>query len=113
MDQLTELFFPHRLLPQLKDLGGPKWRELIDRVAKLPETHEDSLALRLMVIRISGCINCQVGSYKAGLGCVVCAQRAIRAQNLSDAALMRRFKRAQAEVHKFLEESGEAADKAA
>jgi hypothetical protein len=105
MDRSTELFFPHRLANQLRDLGGPQWQALVDRVSKLPATHEDSLALTLMVIRAAGCIGCEAGSYRAGLGCVVCAQRAIRAMNASDSALVRRFKRAQVEVLKFLEET--------
>ncbi len=113
MDRMTELFFPHRLIHKLRDLGGPQWRDLVDRVSKLPDTHEDSLAMRLMVIRTSGCVKCHVGSYKAGLGCVVCAQRAIRGQNPTDASLMRRFKRSQAEVREFLKQYGEQADKAA
>jgi hypothetical protein len=115
MDRSTELFFPHRLVGQLRDLGGPQWQGLVDRVSKLPATHEDSLALTLMVIRAAGCIGCEAGSYRAGLGCVVCAQRAIRAMNATDSALMRRFKRAQIEVQKFLEDTQHAQldDKAA
>lgn len=115
MNRLTELFFPHRLLGQLRDVAGPQWQSLVDRVAALPPTHEDSLALTLMIIRAAGCIGCEAGSYRAGLGCVVCAQRAIRAMNATDATLIRRFKRTQAEVHKFLEESQQARadDKAA
>lgn len=115
MNRSTELFFPHRLTNQLRDLGGPQWQALVDRVCKLPSTHEDSLALTLMVIRAAGCIGCEAGSYRAGLGCVVCAQRAIRAMNASDSALVRRFKRAQVEVQKFLESTQQAQvdDKAA
>jgi hypothetical protein len=115
MDRSTELFFPHRFANQLRDLAGPQWQALVDRVSKLPATHEDSLALTLMVIRASGCVGCEAGSYRAGLGCVVCAQRAIRAMNASDSALLRRFKRAQVEVQKFLEDTHHAQvdDKAA
>lgn len=113
MDRMTELFFPHSLIHQLRDIGGPQWRDLVDRVSRLPDTHEDSLAMRLMVIRTSGCVKCHVGSYKAGLGCVVCAQRAMRGLNATDASLMRRFSRAQAEVRRFLKQHAQQADKAA
>jgi hypothetical protein len=113
MARTTELFFPHRLVTHLRDLGGPQWQALVDRVSRLPATHEDSLALALMVIKTSGCVGCEAGSYRAGLGCVVCAQRAMRAQNATDGALMRRFRRAQAEVQKFLAESQQANEKAA
>lgn len=115
MNRSTELFFPHRLVGQLRDIAGPQWQALVDRIAALPATHEDSLALTLMIIRAAGCVGCEAGSYRAGLGCVVCAQRAIRALNATDAALVKRFKRAQAEVHKFLEDAqqSQASDKAA
>jgi len=113
MARTTDLFFPHRLVSHLRDLGGHQWQALVDRISRLPSTHEDSLAMTLMVIKASGCVGCEAGSYRAGLGCVVCAQRAMRAQNATDGALMRRFKRAQAEVQRFLAEAQQANDKAA
>jgi len=39
-----EILFPTRCISQLAGLRGPEWRTLIERIASLPETHEDSLA---------------------------------------------------------------------
>ena len=40
----NEIMFPHKSIPSLRSLRGPEWQALVDRVAGLPETHEDSLA---------------------------------------------------------------------
>ena len=48
----AEILFPPKLIPQLRDLRGDEWRQLIDRVAKLPETHPDSMAFSLLMIRL-------------------------------------------------------------
>lgn len=45
----TEILFPHRSISALKGLRGDLWQVLVDRVAVLPETHEDSLAFSLMM----------------------------------------------------------------
>ena len=34
----AELIFPPRLISSLRDLRGPDWAALVERVAKLPET---------------------------------------------------------------------------
>ena len=44
----TELLFPPSLIPDLRDLREKKWRELVDYVSPLPETHPDKLAFCLM-----------------------------------------------------------------
>ncbi|MFN2155488.1 MAG: hypothetical protein ACK2UX_09665, partial [Anaerolineae bacterium] len=63
----------------------------MDRIAKLPDTHEDSLAFALMMVKLTGCLNCDLDSYKASLGCCTCAKRAINAFKGSDKALLRKF----------------------
>jgi hypothetical protein len=113
MEAATELLFPHRCVSTLRGLGGPEWQSLIDRVDKLPDTHEESLAVALLVIRLAGCIDCQAGSYRAGLGCVTCARRAVRNGGGSGASLMRRYKRALSEVRSFLEKQAERQGRAA
>ena len=73
----SELLFPHRCVSALRRLRDRPWQELVERIAKLPETHEDSLAFSLMMIKLCNCLKCDLGSYKASLGCCACAQRAI------------------------------------
>jgi hypothetical protein len=59
------------------------------------------------------CMNCDLGSYKASLGCSTCARRAIGAIKGSDTILMRHFEKAKAEVLTYLENIGMKKEKAA
>jgi hypothetical protein len=80
---------------------------LVDRIASLPDTHNDSLAFALMMIKLTGCLNCDLDSYKASLGCCTCAKRAINAFKGSDKILMRKYKEAQAELEQYRKEHKE------
>ena len=97
----SEILFPHRCVAALKKMRGSEWQELVDRVAGLPDTHNDSLAFALMMIKLTGCLNCDLDSYKASLGCCTCAKRAINAFKGSDKVLMRKYKEAQAELEQY------------
>jgi hypothetical protein len=85
-------------------MRGPDWQELVERISGLEDTHEDSLAFALMMIKLSGCLNCDLDSYKASLGCCTCAKRAINAFKGSDKVLLRRFEEAQVELADYLAE---------
>ena len=50
----SEILFPHRCVSTLKRMRGPDWQELVGRIAGLPDTHPDSLAFALMMIKLSG-----------------------------------------------------------
>ncbi len=97
----TPFLFPHESVSELKELRDGQWSKLAAEVAGLPETHKDSLAFSLMMIRICGCLRCT--NYKASLGCTVCSQRAVRNSKAPDNTLLRLFHRAQEEVDEFLE----------
>lgn len=100
----SEILFPHRCVAALKKMRGSEWQELVDRIAGLPDTHNDSLAFALMMIKLTGCLNCDLDSYKASLGCCTCAKRAINAFKGSDKVLMRKYREAQAELEQYREE---------
>jgi len=87
-------------------MRSPRWQELVSRVARLPEDHVDSLALSLLMIRLCNCLKCDLGSYKASLGCCACAQRALSGFKSSDAALLRRFEGSRKRVIDYLESRG-------
>ncbi len=99
-----EILFPHSRVSGLKKLKGDKWKELTEYVATLPETHEDALAFSHMMIKLCDCLNCDLGSYKAALGCAACSQRTINALRDTDTQLLRRFKKSHKEVEGYLEE---------
>ena len=90
----TELLFPPRIIPDLRDLRGEKWRDLVDQVSSLPETHEDTLAFCLMMIRLNACLGCVSGSYRFMRGCELCSQQTIARYQGTDEELIELFYKA-------------------
>ncbi len=100
----NELLFPAYVIPKLKDLRGPEWRRLVERVAKLPEEHPESLAFSLMMIRLDGCVNCETDSFKAMRGCALCAMQNIRRFKGTDRDLIKLYQNARDEIAEYLGE---------
>lgn len=94
----SELLFPHRYTSALLGSRGLKWDKLIESICKLPEDHEDSLGLCLLMVELCGCLKCDLNSYKASLGCRACARRALGSFKGDDEALCRRFEEARERV---------------
>ncbi len=109
----SEILFPHKCIIGLKNLRDGKWSELVERVAALPETHEDSLSFCLMMIKLCDCLNCELSSYKASLGCATCSKRTVSALKVSDNALLKRFEAARQELRNYLEQAEQKQHKAA
>jgi hypothetical protein len=109
----SEILFPHRSIFGLKNLRDGKWSELVEKVAALPETHEDSLSFCLMMIKLCDCLNCELSSYKASLGCSTCSRRVVAALKSSDVTLLKRFETARQELRSYLAESDDKEHKAA
>jgi hypothetical protein len=99
----SEILFPSRCIPQLRDLRGPKWAELVDRVAALPDGHEDVLAFASLMIKLASCLTCDLDSYRASLGCCTCAKRTVGGYKGSDEEIIKEFEQARDEVRTFLE----------
>lgn len=97
----NELFFPESVIPQLADLRGPQWCQLVQRVAPLPETHEEKLAFMLMMTRLNGCLTCETDSYRAMRGCAACAIQTLRRYKGPDGELLAAFAAALADVRAF------------
>ena len=107
----SEILFPHRCVVALKRMRGTEWQELVNRIADLEDTHTDSLAFALMMIKLTGCLNCDLDSYKASLGCCTCAKRAINAFKGSDKVLIRKYQEAEAELADYMAKHGLALSK--
>ncbi len=103
----SEILFPTRCISQLAGLRGPEWRALTERIAALPETHEDSLAFSLMMVKFNSCLTCDLDSYRASLGCATCARRMVAGFKGSDKLLLRKFEEARQEVIAYLEATGQ------
>lgn len=95
------LLFPHHAIRSLRRMRGPKWKELVDRVVALPETHEETLAFMLMMIRLNGCLGCETDSYRAMRGCAACAQQTLRRYKGTDDELLEAYENALNDVREF------------
>ena len=100
----NEILFPHHVIPALKKLRGPKWQALIERITKLPETHEETLAFMMMMIRLDGCMACETDSFRAMRGCAACALQTLRRYKGEDEELISQFSAALEEVQKFADQ---------
>jgi len=98
----SEILFPSRCIPQLRNLRGEKWARLVDHVVRLPDQHEDVLGFSLMMIRLSSCLTCDLDSYRASLGCCTCARRTVSGFKGSDDDIIRLFEEAREEVRQYL-----------
>ena len=98
----SEILFPSRCIAQLRNLRGAEWAELIDHVVKLPNSHEDVLALSLMMVNMASCMTCDLDSYRASLGCCTCARRTISGFKGTDRDLVRQFEESREEVRAYL-----------
>jgi hypothetical protein len=85
----TEIMFPPKVIPALRDACGPEWRRLVDQVTVLDETHPQSLAFSLMMIRLDGCLECETDSYRAMRGCAACALQSVKRFRTNERELLR------------------------
>ncbi|MBZ0299482.1 MAG: hypothetical protein K8J31_07080 [Anaerolineae bacterium] len=95
------LMFPHRAIASLRLTRGRTWQALCDRVLALPETHEETLAFMLMMIRLNGCMGCETDSYRAMRGCSACAQQTMRRYKGEDEELLLAFEVALRDIREF------------
>jgi hypothetical protein len=106
-DSRTELLFPPRLIPDLQDLRGEKWAKLVKHVASLPETHPETLAFCLMMIRLNACLSCVSGSYRFMRGCELCSLQTIARYQGTDEELIEIFEQAKEDLIRYEEEGVE------
>jgi len=96
----TELLFPPRVIPVLRDLRGRKWEELVDQVVPQDEMSPDKLAFVLMMIRLNGCLTCNADSYRAMRGCTDCAVQTLRRNRDKDEKLLKMYAKAKNDLAK-------------
>lgn len=99
----TELLFPPNLIRDLKDLRGQEWRELVEYIARLPETDPDTVAFCLMMIRLNACMGCVSGSYRFMRGCELCSQQTISRFQGTDEELIALFYQAKEDLARYEE----------
>jgi hypothetical protein len=102
----TELFFPMRVAPNLRNLRTPSWRDLVDRACASSETSLDGLAFCLLLIRLSDCLGCHTSSFRALRGCTRCAVHSVRSFRGADDELLNQFGLAREEIRSYCEAQG-------
>ena len=100
----TELLFPPHLIPDLGDLRGEKWRELVESIASLPTAHPNTLAFCLMMIRLNACLGCVSGSYRFMRGCELCSQQTIARYQGTDEEMIEQFYQARDDLARYTED---------
>ena len=94
----TELLFPSRVIPALRDLRNKPWRELVDRVADTEPGDADHLAFILMMVEVDGCMSCNADSFRAMRGCTQCALQNVRRFRGPDSELVKMFNQSRREL---------------
>jgi hypothetical protein len=98
----SEILFASHCIPELRHLRGPKWAQLVDRIAALSEGHVDVLGFSLTIIELSSCLTCDLDSYRATLGCCTCAQRSVSGFKGSDEELIALFEEKRRQVQNYV-----------
>lgn len=100
----TDILFPNRVIPKLKDLRGPEWAELIGQVSSQAEDAPDRLAFSLFMIRQNGCLSCHADSYRAMRGCTICSQQTIGRFKGQDVELLNGYIQASEDIKRYISE---------
>lgn len=107
----AEILFPSPLISSLREIRGPLWTELVDRVSALPETNPDNLAFVLLIIRLDNCLKCYSGSYKFMRGCEACASQNVMQFKGEDEDLIALYEQAQVDINNYLAGKGPPPDR--
>lgn len=87
----TEVLFPGKAIGSLSGLRGDVWQSLVTEVINKPVEAPEQTAFLLMMIKIGGCITCNVDSFRAMRGCPACAQLNIKRFKGSDDDLIKLY----------------------
>lgn len=100
----TDLLFPMRVAPELRDLRDQVWRELVDRALRAADGSIDRLAFTLLLVRLCSCLTCYPDSYRALRGCTACAVQIVRRFRGEDQDLVAMFDEAREEIVAYLKQ---------
>ena len=108
----SEILFPPRCIETLEELRGKEWSDLVQRVDQRPGDHVEKLGFSLMMIKLGGCLTCDLDSYRASLGCTICSKRTVSGFKGGDEVLVEKFNEACKEVNAYLGQNGAKSKKA-
>jgi hypothetical protein len=93
-----------RVIPRLRELRGPIWRDLIDHILHEDTPIEEQLGFVLMMVDLCSCSTCNSYSYRAMRGCTTCACSAISRFREDDAVLVKKVKSASKRMSRVYKE---------
>ncbi len=99
-----DLLFPSRMIENLHELRGEKWKKLVSGLVDLDPSNPDKIAFVLMMVRLSGCASCQSDSFRAMRGCVLCSTTTIKRYRGNDQTLIDLYEEARKDVVKYMNE---------
>lgn len=98
----TEILFPVRVIPSLRDLRGEEWQNLVDYVILQPDDSAAKIAFTALIVHLGGCGACNADSFRAMRGCTQCARLTIKRFKGSDSELIAQYEEMKATVDDFL-----------
>jgi hypothetical protein len=98
----TDLLFPLRVLPTLRDLRSEPWRNLIDSIISAGPDSLEQMSFILMMARMNNCGTCNSDSYRALNGCSSCTSQSLKRSHESDEVLIVTFHATRREVEQYL-----------
>ena len=104
----TDLLFPPRALPALRDLRCIAWKELVSSVIIAGSSSLEQITFILMMARMNNCATCNFASYRAINGCTACTKQSLKRFREDDSALIKLFHATRLEVEYYIlhKESG-------
>lgn len=99
----TELLFPMRVIPSLRDQRGEDWSKLVDQIVTLPEWDSSKIAFSSMMMKLAGCLGCSADSFRALRGCTQCSKVIIKRYKGSDQDLLNLFTESKVEIERIFE----------
>ena len=91
-----------RVAPQLRDLRGEIWQNLVDKAVNASEGSVEQLAFSLLLVRLNGCLTCYADCFRAMKGCTDCAIATVRRYRGEDSELLEMYDEAVLEVDEYL-----------
>lgn len=98
----TEILFPIRVIPALRDLRGEKWAQLIDHLGSPTVMEQELAGFSLMMVKLGSCNGCNADSFRAMRGCTHCAKLTIRRYKGTDDDLLELFSNAMKDIEEIL-----------
>ncbi|MGD0750648.1 MAG: hypothetical protein ABSA23_04495 [Anaerolineales bacterium] len=99
----TDLLFPPRSLPALRNLRSSEWQHLVTNVLEAGPDGIEQMAFVLMMARMNNCATCNSDSFRAMAGCATCAAQSLKRFHETDDALISLYQAARGEVEQYLQ----------